>query len=129
MVLNNCTGGRVDCIVSSHESGSDIDGGARRPRARSTVLSLLAAVSTVALSAAPRYLADGTPPQHWVGQSEQQLITRMGTPDITFPDGDGSQTIRYVAPWKSTHDGEIHMVQQFDVDSSGRVISASVSMM
>ncbi len=85
--------------------------------------------STVALSAAPRYLANGTPPQQWVGQSEEQLITRMGTPDITFQDGDGSQTIRYVAPWKSTHDGEIHMVQQFDVDASGRVISASVSMM
>jgi hypothetical protein len=61
MVLNNCTGGRVDCIVSSHDGGSDIDDGTRRLRGRSSVLSLLAAVSTVALSAGAAFAGSDTP--------------------------------------------------------------------
>ncbi|WP_441300059.1 hypothetical protein [Bradyrhizobium sp.] len=62
MVLNNCTGGRVDCIVSSHEGASDIDDGARRLRGRGPVLSsLLAAVSTVALSTGAALAASDTP--------------------------------------------------------------------
>jgi hypothetical protein len=61
MVLNNCTGGRVDCIVSSHDGASDIDDGARRLRGRSSVLSLLAAVSTVALSAGAAFAGSDTP--------------------------------------------------------------------
>ena len=61
MVSNNCTGGRVDCIVSSHDGGSDIDDGTRRLRGRSSVLSLLAAVSTVALSAGAAFAGSDTP--------------------------------------------------------------------
>src|SRR5215813_3710053 len=62
MVLNNCTGGRVDCFVSSYDGAADIDVGARRLRGRSTLLSsLLAAVSTVALRAGAAFAAGDTP--------------------------------------------------------------------
>src|SRR5262245_52056692 len=60
MVLSKCTGGRVGCIVSSRDGASNVEG-ARPVRGRGVVLSsLLAAVSTVALSAGGAVAADGT---------------------------------------------------------------------
>src|SRR5215470_86264 len=62
MVLSKCTGGRVGCIVSSRDGASDIDDGARPVRGRSMMLSsLLAAVSTVALSAGAALAGDDAP--------------------------------------------------------------------
>jgi hypothetical protein len=60
MVLSKCTGGRVGCIVSSRDGASNVVEGAQPVRGRGMVLSsLLAAVSTVALSAGPALAADG----------------------------------------------------------------------
>ena len=62
MVLNKCTGGGVGCTVSSSDGASNIDDGARPVRGRGMVLSsLLAAVSTVALSAGAALAADDAP--------------------------------------------------------------------
>jgi len=61
MVLNKCTGEGVSRTVSSGDGASNIDDGAR-PRGRGMVLSsLLAAVSTVALSAGAALAADDAP--------------------------------------------------------------------
>jgi hypothetical protein len=60
MVLSKCTGGRVGCIVSSRDGASNVVEGAHPVRGRGMVLSsLLAAVSTVALSAGAALAADG----------------------------------------------------------------------
>jgi phosphate-selective porin O/P len=62
MVLSKCTGGRVGCIVSSRDGASVVDDGASPVRGRSMVLSsLLAAVSTVALSTGAALAAGDTP--------------------------------------------------------------------
>src|SRR4051794_25814346 len=52
MVLNKCAGRRIGCTVSSGDGASRVNDGARPARGRGAILSsLLAAVSTVALSA------------------------------------------------------------------------------
>ena len=52
MFLNECTGGRMGCIISSGDGASTVDDAARPARRHRALLSsLLAAVSTVALSA------------------------------------------------------------------------------
>jgi hypothetical protein len=62
MVLSKCTGGRVGCIVSSRGGAPETGDGGRAVRRRGTVLSsLLAAVSTVALSAGAALAADDAP--------------------------------------------------------------------
>jgi Phosphate-selective porin O and P len=62
MVLSKCTGGRAGCIVSSRGGAPETGDGGRAVRGRGTVLSsLLAAVSTVALSAGAALAADDAP--------------------------------------------------------------------
>jgi Phosphate-selective porin O and P len=62
MVLSKCTGGRGGCIVSSRGGAPETGDGGRAVRGRGTVLSsLLAAVSTVALSAGTALAADDAP--------------------------------------------------------------------
>jgi hypothetical protein len=62
MVLSKCTGGRAGCIVSSRGGAPETGDGGREVRGRGTVLSsLLAAVSTVALSAGAALAADDAP--------------------------------------------------------------------
>jgi Phosphate-selective porin O and P len=62
MVLSKCTGGRGGCIVSSRGGAAETGDGGRAVRGRGTVLSsLLAAVSTVALSAGAALAADDAP--------------------------------------------------------------------
>jgi hypothetical protein len=62
MVLSKCTGGRAGCIVSSRGGAPETGDGGRAVRGCGTVLSsLLAAVSTVALSAGAALAADDAP--------------------------------------------------------------------
>ncbi len=95
-------------------------------------ITTFALTATAALSAEPRYLTYGNQvvaTQDWVGQTRNQLVKQMGTPDSVVPMSDGGQAIRFVKPVNIGRGNQVQIVEQFDVNPNGRVTSASVYRM
>ncbi len=81
-----------------------------------------ALTATATLSAEPNYVTYGTQivaAQDWVGQTRDQLVKYMGTPDRVVPLSDGGQSIRFVKPMIIGRGDRAQVVEQFDVRSNG----------
>lgn len=78
MILNSCSGRRADDSASSHDGALHIGWGGRPPRGRGGLLpSLLAAVSTLALSAAAAQAADDRSSQPADGAAVKALMAKI----------------------------------------------------
>jgi hypothetical protein len=89
----------------------------------------LALGTTATLSAAPMSQwsgMQGTNHQKWIGKTTTDLLVQLGVPNFTTSDGNGDTTLKYIYHENIGRGNPVEMVQQFDVNQNGRVISEQV---
>ncbi len=95
-----------------------------------TVVAFVLSTAAVA-SAAPMSgsSAQDMNAQSWVGKTTSDLLIQMGVPNYSVQNGNGGQTLEYVKHVFQGRGNTIDLVQQFDVDQSGKITAEQTRQM